>query len=133
MRDLLTRHPDLDAVFVASDLMAAAALRVLQSDGRRVPDDVAVVGFDDSELGRTTNPPLTTIRQPTEELGRGMVELLLAQLAGDPLPREPLMLETQLIIRAVGLTALYTALYVDSHADLPQRGSAETDRRVLAR
>ena len=102
MRDLLTRHPEIDAVFVASDLMAAAALRVLQSHGRRVPDDVAVVGFDDSELGRTTNPPLTTIRQPTEELGRGMVELLLTQLAGDPLPDEPLMLETQLIIRQSG-------------------------------
>ncbi len=102
MRDLLTRHPDTDAVFVASDLMAAAALQVLQSHGRRVPEDVAVVGFDDSELGRTTSPPLTTIRQPTEELGRGMVDLLIAQLAGDPLPDEPLMLETQLIIRQSG-------------------------------
>ena len=61
--------PTLDAVFVASDLMADGALRTLRQAGRRVPDDVAVIGFDDVEIARYTEPPLTTVRQPIAELG----------------------------------------------------------------
>ena len=56
--------PDLDAVFVASDLMAAGALTALRRAGRRVPEDVAVGGFDDSSIATTVEPALTTIRQP---------------------------------------------------------------------
>jgi len=59
---LLDRRSGLDAVFVASDLMAAGALRVLRPSGRRVPDDVAVIGFEDSPLARHTDPKLTTVR-----------------------------------------------------------------------
>jgi len=78
MAELLDRVPDLDAVFVASDLMATGALRVLREQGRRVPEDVAVVGFDDiSSLAEQTDPPLTTVRQEIEEMGRLMVRLLL--------------------------------------------------------
>jgi DNA-binding LacI/PurR family transcriptional regulator len=80
MAELLRRRPDLDAVFCANDPMAAAALQVLREAGRRVPDEVSVIGFDDSPLALTTHPPLTTVRQSPEEMGRAMVELLLAQL-----------------------------------------------------
>ena len=78
MRELLDRHPDLDAVFAASDPMALGAMRVLRRAGRRVPEDVAVIGFDDSTVARHTDPPLTTVHQPIEEMGRQMARLLLA-------------------------------------------------------
>ena len=81
MRALLEREPDLDAVFAANDLMAVGAMRALREAGRRVPDDVAVVGFDDSPLSRVTDPPLSTVRQPTDEMGRRMAELLLQLIA----------------------------------------------------
>jgi DNA-binding LacI/PurR family transcriptional regulator len=77
MRRLLERCPSLDAVFAASDLMAAGALRTLAEAGRRVPDDVAVVGYDDDPIAATTSPALTSVRQPIEEMGREMARLLL--------------------------------------------------------
>jgi DNA-binding LacI/PurR family transcriptional regulator len=84
MKALLDRAPDIDAVFAASDLMAAGALRELDSRGRRVPADVAVVGFDDAPVARHTQPQLTTVHQPIEAMGRTMVELLLARIEGRP-------------------------------------------------
>jgi DNA-binding LacI/PurR family transcriptional regulator len=100
MAALLERRPDIDGVFCANDPMAAAALRVLQESGRTVPDDVAVIGFDDSALALTTNPSLTTMSQHLEDLGRAMVELLLEQLA-DPEASRPRtrLLEATLIER----------------------------------
>ncbi len=71
MHELLRTVPDLDAVFVASDLMAVAALRVLREAGRAAPDDVAVVGYDDIPLALHTDPPLTTLHQPAERMGSG--------------------------------------------------------------
>src|SRR4051794_22693811 len=68
MTQLLERRPTLDGLFVASDLMAAGALTVLRAAGRRVPDDVAVGGFDDSGLAATLEPPLTTMRQPLHRI-----------------------------------------------------------------
>ncbi|TCB99104.1 LacI family transcriptional regulator [Micromonospora zingiberis] len=98
MRELLTAHPDLDAVFAASDLMAHAALRTLREAGRRVPEDVAVIGFDDIETAAYTDPPLTTVRQPILELGRQGTRLLLRLAAGEEV--EPaLILPTELIVR----------------------------------
>ncbi|MDG4794178.1 LacI family DNA-binding transcriptional regulator [Micromonospora sp. WMMD1082] len=98
MRQLLAAHPDLDAVFAASDLMAHAALRTLREAGRRVPEDVAVIGFDDIETAAYTDPPLTTVRQPIVELGRQGTRLLLRLAAGEQV--EPaLILPTELIIR----------------------------------
>ncbi|MFF7145014.1 LacI family DNA-binding transcriptional regulator [Streptomyces nodosus] len=83
MRLLLERHPDLDAVFAANDLTASGALRVLRAQGRRVPEDVAVVGFDDMlTVAEQTDPPLTTVRQDIEEMGRLMARLLLRHLDG---------------------------------------------------
>ncbi|MFJ4851429.1 MULTISPECIES: LacI family DNA-binding transcriptional regulator [unclassified Streptomyces] len=85
MAELLERAPALDAVFVASDLMATGALRVLRDHGRRVPEDVAVVGFDDmASVAALADPPLTTVRQEIEEMGRLMVRLLLHGLVRHP-------------------------------------------------
>ena len=100
MEELLARRPDLDGVFCANDPMAAAALQVLRAAGRTVPDDVSVIGFDDSPLALTTEPPLTTVRQPPEEMGRAMVELLLAQLADEASVGETRVLGTSLVVRA---------------------------------
>ncbi len=82
MRALLEQAPDLDGVFASSDLMAAGALRALGQGGRRVPEDVAVVGFDDAPVAQHTDPQLTTVHQPVEEMGRAMVELLMARIQG---------------------------------------------------
>lgn len=98
MAELLERTPDLDAVFVASDLMAAGALTTLRAAGRRVPDDVAVGGFDDSSVATSTLPPLTTIRQPLAEMANATINLLLARLDGAEKP-EPVVLPTELVIR----------------------------------
>lgn len=83
MELLMERRPDLDGVFVASDLMAAGALSVLDARGRRVPADVAVAGFDDSGLAEALLPPLTTMRQPIERIATEMVRLLFALLEGE--------------------------------------------------
>ncbi|MET9860473.1 LacI family DNA-binding transcriptional regulator [Streptomyces smyrnaeus] len=81
MLELLRRDPEVDAVFCASDVMAAGARLALRETGRRVPDDVALVGFDDSAVARHMDPPLTTVRQPIEEMGRAMVRMLLDLMA----------------------------------------------------
>ncbi|WP_345540358.1 LacI family DNA-binding transcriptional regulator [Phytohabitans rumicis] len=83
MQRLLYEVPDLDAVFVASDLMAAGALTALRRAGRRVPDDVAVGGFDDSKVATATTPKLTTIRQPWARQSAEMARLLLALIDGE--------------------------------------------------
>nr|WP_307834452.1 LacI family DNA-binding transcriptional regulator [Actinoplanes lichenicola] len=98
MRTLLDHTPDLDAVFAASDAMAAGALRVLREAGRDVPGDVRVVGFDDSGLAATTEPPLTTVRHPLDRVSEEMVRLLTDVIAG----RTPLSITvpTTLVVRA---------------------------------
>lgn len=99
MRELLEAHPDLDAVFAASDLMAVGAMRVLRSTGRAIPGDVAVVGFEDSKAAAHTDPPLTTVHQPTEAMGRQMALLLVDRINGEQ-PRQPVViLDTHLVRR----------------------------------
>ncbi|WP_024761121.1 LacI family DNA-binding transcriptional regulator [Streptomyces exfoliatus] len=102
MRELLDRRPDLDAVFAASDVMAAGARGVLREAGRRVPEDVALVGVDDSAVARHMDPPLTSVRQPIEEMGRTMARLLLQEIAAPSEPDEQprRMLPTELVVRA---------------------------------
>lgn len=100
MRELLARRPDLDAVFAASDPMALGALRVLREQGRRVPEDVAVIGFDDSPSARHADPPLTTVHQPVERMGREMTRLLLDRIGGGPLTEPVVIVETHLVLRA---------------------------------
>lgn len=84
MAELLAGCPQLDAVFVASDLLAVGALEVLHEAGRRVPEDVRVGGFDDSVLATATRPQLTTVRQPLEQVAVEMVEVLGQAIAGRP-------------------------------------------------
>ncbi|MCX5397214.1 LacI family DNA-binding transcriptional regulator [Streptomyces sp. NBC_00102] len=100
MRELLARHPDIDAVFAASDVMAAGARHVLREAGRRIPDDVALVGFDDSVVARHMEPGLTSVRQPIEEMGRAMTEVLLQQITDPTDERRHLVLPTELVVRA---------------------------------
>ncbi|MFD5584266.1 LacI family DNA-binding transcriptional regulator [Streptomyces sp. NPDC127063] len=98
MAAVLEKRPDVDGVFAASDNMAAGALRMLRRAGRQVPADVAVVGFDDLTAAQIADPPLTTVHQPIEALGREMARMLVALLDGqDP---TPLILPTRLVVRA---------------------------------
>jgi DNA-binding LacI/PurR family transcriptional regulator len=100
MTRLLAARPDIDGVFAASDLMAVGALSVLAAAGRRVPADVAVVGFDDSPVATSTTPRLTSVRQPIEAMGREVARLLVdAVEASDPVPRR-VILATELVRRA---------------------------------
>ncbi|MDH6223095.1 LacI family DNA-binding transcriptional regulator [Streptomyces sp. MJP52] len=95
---LLADHPDVDGVFAANDNMGVGALRTLRETGRRVPDDVAVVGFDDLAVAQVSDPPLTTVHQPIQALGREMARMLAALVDGqDP---TPLILPTRLVVRA---------------------------------
>lgn len=97
MQRLLPHKPD--ALFAASDMMAQGALRALREAGRRVPEDVAVVGFDDIPTAARLEPPLTTVRQPIQRLGTTAVELLI-ELIDQPgsAPRR-VLLATEFVIR----------------------------------
>ncbi|MFE2354391.1 LacI family DNA-binding transcriptional regulator [Streptomyces parvulus] len=99
MTSLIGRHPELDAVFAASDTLAAGALEALRAAGRRVPHDVAVIGFDDLHPARPTDPPLTTVRQPLGEIGRRMVRLLLEEMEESPVAWRHVILRTELVRR----------------------------------
>jgi DNA-binding LacI/PurR family transcriptional regulator len=99
MSELLERHPRLDAVFAASDVMAAGALTELRGRGRRVPEDVAVIGFDDSIVARHTVPPLTSVNQASEAIGRTITRLLLEEINDPGAPRQYLTLPTTLTHR----------------------------------
>jgi DNA-binding LacI/PurR family transcriptional regulator/signal transduction histidine kinase len=92
------RHVRFDAVVAASDSMALGAIAALQARGVRVPQDVAVAGFDDIEAARFATPALTTVRQPLHEQGRRAVELLLAELRGEAVP-DQVTLHTELVTR----------------------------------
>jgi DNA-binding LacI/PurR family transcriptional regulator len=80
MSVLLDRAPHLDGVFVASDPMAFGAMSVLRHAGRTIPGDVAVIGFDDVPHAAFSDPPLTTVRQPVEQLGALAAQLLFEQV-----------------------------------------------------
>ena len=97
---LLARAPDLDGLFVASDPMAVGALAALRAAGRRVPDDVAVVGFDDAEVARDCDPPLTTVAQPLPEMARLMTDLLVARIDGRADAHDHHVVPTTLVRRA---------------------------------
>jgi DNA-binding LacI/PurR family transcriptional regulator len=98
MQELLARHPDLDAVFAANDRMAVGAIAVLQQRGRRVPEDVAVGGFDDSPPALQVEPALTTMRQPFDRISKEMVRLLIEEIKGGGFAS--VVVPTELVIRA---------------------------------
>lgn len=98
MTELLARRPDLDAVFAANDRMAVGAMGVLKQQGRRVPDDIAVAGFDDSPAALDVDPQLTTMRQPFDRISREMVRLLIEEIEGGGFAS--VVVPTELVVRA---------------------------------
>ncbi len=98
MQRMLGAGVEPDAVFVASDLMARGAIRQLAASGRRVPEDVAVIGFDDSPAATATSPLLTTMRQPSRRQGEVIASVLLDRLAGLH-PQRVTILDTELVVR----------------------------------
>jgi DNA-binding LacI/PurR family transcriptional regulator len=99
MDRLMADDPRLDAVFVASDMMAHGALQALKDAGRRVPEDVAVIGFDDFDISRYSEPPLTTVRQPIVDMGRTMARQILGLIEDKPDMPEAVVLPTELVVR----------------------------------
>jgi len=89
----------VSAVICASDVLALGAVRAARRSDRSVPGDVSVIGFDDSKLMNCTDPPLTTVRQPIEAMGRAAVALLVNQVAGEPVPTEEMLFEPELVVR----------------------------------
>lgn len=98
MQELLSREPLIDGVVAASDAVAAGAMSVLQEHGRRIPEDVGVVGFDDSAWALRCHPPLSTVHQPASELGRVASELVL-RLIDREVIGEDTVLETPVVWR----------------------------------
>ncbi|HEX2904726.1 MAG TPA: LacI family DNA-binding transcriptional regulator [Jatrophihabitans sp.] len=91
MSELLKHEPALDAVFAASDLTAIGAMRAIVASGRKVFDDVAVIGFDDIGDAELAHPALTTVRQPINEMGRTMATRLLQRIAGEQAPLQTVL------------------------------------------
>ncbi|UED83443.1 LacI family DNA-binding transcriptional regulator [Streptomyces profundus] len=99
MAELIRRSPAPDAVFAGNDLMATGALRALRAEGLRVPEDVAVVGYDDLEPATWSDPPLTTVRQDVARMGEIMAAVLLERLNSPAVP-EPVIMPVHLVVRA---------------------------------
>ena len=99
MNELLQLESHPTAVFVASDTVALGALQAIRTRGLRVPDDIAIVGFDDVPLSEFIDPPLTTIRLPAYGLGWGAADLLIRAINRDDINRQSVLLESELIVR----------------------------------
>ena len=99
MKAMLERGEDFTAVFAAGDTMAIGAIQALQEAGRRVPQDCAVAGFDDIELSSVLSPKLTTIRQPTFQIGQQSFKMLLSLMKKEPVPNTHVLLPHELVIR----------------------------------
>lgn len=97
-REFLAERHEFSAIVAGSDMIAIGTLRALNEQGLRVPEDVSLIGFDDIELVRYTNPPLTTVRQDRQGMGRGAVQRLLDLIEGTA-PPAPLVLPTELVVR----------------------------------
>ena len=96
---LLTNHPEIDAIFAASDLIAEGAMSVLAAAGKRVPDDIAIVGIDNLGVAERTNPPLTSVINPVEQISVTATEILLGLMRGEEAP-PPRYLPARLVFRA---------------------------------
>jgi DNA-binding LacI/PurR family transcriptional regulator len=86
-------------IICASDPLALGAIRAVRRQGLDVPSDVSVVGFDDSAFMNCTDPPLTTVRQPIEAIGRAAIAMLAGQMEGSSVPAEELFFEPELVVR----------------------------------
>lgn len=100
---LIAKGVAFDAIFAASDLIAIGAMRALQERGRRIPEDVAVIGFDDIPMARHTTPSLSTVAQDARLAGETLVETLLASIRGDPAASKTL--PAKLIVRRSTVSA----------------------------
>lgn len=99
VEQLIASGVEFDSVFAHNDITAAGVLRALRAAGRSVPGDIAVVGFDDIPMAEHTEPPLTTVRQPTRQMGETAARMLLSHLGGTAVPDAPLVLPTELVVR----------------------------------
>jgi LacI family transcriptional regulator len=95
----LASRPDIDAIFCEADQIAAAVLRSLRIAGLSVPTDISLVGFDDERAALLVDPPLTSVRQPYEELGRRAVDTLLSAIRGESVPVGRQLVPPRLVVR----------------------------------
>lgn len=96
----IAEDPSITAVYCGNDEIAFGLMRALHERGRRVPDDVSIVGFDAVALGEYSSPPLTTVRQDFARVGEELVRLLLELIQGGaPAARDPIVIPTELLIR----------------------------------
>ncbi|PHP93081.1 LacI family transcriptional regulator [Pantoea agglomerans] len=100
MNQLLADETRPDAVFAVSDTLAAGAMAAIQQAGLRIPQDIAVVGFDGSELADMVSPPLTTLAQPSREIGRRACELVLQKIIRPDSPPHCVIMQGELVVRA---------------------------------
>ncbi|GIF13086.1 LacI family DNA-binding transcriptional regulator [Actinoplanes teichomyceticus] len=100
VRQAIAAGLDFDAVFCHNDLCAFGAAQAIQDTGRRVPEDVAVVGFDDIPMAAHHTPPLSTVHQPMREMGEAAARTLLAHFDGTPLPNRPTVIPATFTVRA---------------------------------
>lgn len=100
MNQLLVGETRPDAVFAVSDTLAAGAMAAIQQAGLRIPQDIAVVGFDGSELADMVSPPLTTLAQPSREIGRRACELVLQKIIRPDSPPQCVIMQGELVMRA---------------------------------
>lgn len=100
METLLAQKEKPDAVFAVSDSLAAGALRAIAQAGLRVPEDIAVIGFDGTELAEVVSPQLTTVEQPSREIGRTAVTLLMKRIDNPDAAVERVMMDWRVISRA---------------------------------
>ena len=121
---------DFDAIVAANDCSALGAMQELQTRGVRVPHDVAVVGYDDSDAARFAMPPLTTVKQPAYELGYRAIELMLAGLSGDDIPETTVLPSVGVVRVSCGCAFDSVAQMADAAPDVLVRGGSE--HRALA-
>lgn len=96
---LLDRNPRIDAIVYASDYQAMGGMRAIQARGLRIPEDIAVIGFDDSNASRSITPPLSSVRQPFEEMGEAAARMLLDVIGGNRNALRNIGLDSRLILR----------------------------------
>ncbi len=98
-RELLERFPDVDGILASSDMVALSLYKVLRETGRRVPEDIMIVGYDGVELSELMTPALTTVAQPVEEIGRTAAKLIIEQVAYNKINQRENILPVKLKIR----------------------------------
>jgi len=98
--ELIERHPGLDAIFAAGEVWAIGAVIECQHRGRRVPEQIAIGGYNDADMGEHMNPPLTTIRVPRYEIGNRAASMIVQRLAGQQVPEKVVDVGYELVVRA---------------------------------